>query len=145
MSLRVGAAFVILLGTGTARAGNDAECSYLELSATAGKTPAIDAELKPLEKKLKKPPFSSWNEFHKLSSGEFPLVRLKSEPLKLKEGAASVLLRDRSEKRIELTIAVDGIDGKRVLDTKSSLPAGDWVLFGNNNKDDGHILALTCK
>ena len=70
-------------------------------SATAGKTPAIDAELKPLEKKLKKPPFSSWNEFHKLSSGEFPLVRLKSEPLKLKEGAASVLLRDRSEKRIE--------------------------------------------
>jgi 2-keto-3-deoxy-L-rhamnonate aldolase RhmA len=35
--------------------------------------------------------------------------------------------------------------GKRVLDNKQSANAGEWLLFGQNVGDNGHILALTCK
>jgi len=137
---------VFLAGTANvAAADSDAACSYLEISATTGKARSIDPELKPLERKLKKPPFSSWNVFHKLTGGDLALTKLKSQTLKLKQGAASVLLRERSGKRLELTITMDGANGKRVLDTKPSLAAGDWLVIGTNVKDDGHILALTCK
>ena len=134
-----------LLITSVAFADERAQCNYLEISATSGKAPAIDPELQPLEKKLKKPPFASWNTFHKLSGGPVALDKLKAETLKLGQGAASLLLRDRTDKRLELTISIDGADGKRVLDNKQSVTAGEWVVWGHNVKDDGHILALVCK
>jgi hypothetical protein len=142
---------VLLGGASVARAQDKADktdkadCSYLEISATTGKSPSIDPELKPLEKKLKRPPFASWNTFHKLSGGPFALVRQKAHSLKLAKGATSILLRDRSDKKLELTIAIDGADGKRVLDTKQTASVGEWSAWGHNVKDDGHILALTCK
>jgi hypothetical protein len=123
-----------------------AACDFLEISATTGKRPVIDPALKPLARKLKKPPFSAWNVFHQLAHFEKPLERLKAASLPLKQGAASVLLRDRSDRHLELTVTMDGADGKRVLDVKQSVPVGEWVLLvGTNAKDDGHILALTCK
>ena len=128
-----------------ARADGHADCNYLEIEASSGKAPQIDPELKPLEKKLTKRPFSSWNVFHKLSTGEFKLVQLKPESLKLQKGAATLLLRDRVEKRLELTIAIDGSDGKRWLDTKQSVSVGDWPMWVHTIGEDGHILALTCK
>lgn len=132
---------------GVAHAGNNAaECDYLEISATNGKAPAIDAELQPLEKKLKKPPFSGWNTFHKLANGHVALPQLKAEMLKLQKGGASLLLRERSEKRLELTITIDDASGKRVLDTKQTVNvAPEWNIWGHSVGDDGHILALTCK
>lgn len=129
----------------TAQADDTADCRYLEIAASSQGAAAIDAELKPLEKKLKKPPFSSWNSFHKLSGGPVALAKQKPEALKLAKGAASVVLRDRNDKRIDLTIAIDGADGTRVLDTKQSMAVGDWSVWVHNVKDDGHILALTCK
>lgn len=134
-----------LLISGVAVADDRAQCSYLEIHATAGKTFTIDPELQPLEKKLRKPPLSAWNTFHKLSGGPFALEKLKAEPLKLGQGAASILLRDRTDTRLELTVSIDGADGKRVLDNKQNVAAGDWVVWGHNVKDDGHILALVCK
>ncbi|MGE5180871.1 MAG: hypothetical protein ACM31C_02355 [Acidobacteriota bacterium] len=128
-----------------AHADKGADCSYLEITATSGKQPAIDPELKPLQKKLTKRPFSSWNTFHKLSAGTVKLVQLKPVPLKLQKGASTVMLRDRSDSRLELTITMDGADGKRWLDTKQSVPAGDWTIWVQNVGDDGHIFALTCK
>jgi len=128
-----------------ARADVVADCNFLEITATTAATPAIDPELKPLEKKLKKPPFSAWNNFHKLTVGTVHLVQHKAEPLHLSQGAASLLLRDRAAARIDWTISVDGADGKRVIDTKQSVNAGDWTVVGHNVKDDGHILALTCR
>jgi hypothetical protein len=129
-----------------AHADGKAECEFLEITAQNGKAPAIDAELQPLEKKLKKPPFSSWNTFHKLSTGHVALAQQKPEALKLQKGAASLLLRDRGDKRIELTITIDGADGKRVLDTKQSVNvAPEWNIWGHSVGDDGHILALTCR
>ena len=128
-----------------ASAVEKAECSYLEIAASNSKAPAIDAELKPLDKKLKKPPFTSWNTFHKLSGGPVALGKQKAEALKLAQGAASILLRDRTDKRIDLEVTIDGADGKRVLGNKQAMAAGDWAVWVHNVKDDGHILALTCK
>ena len=128
-----------------ASADEKAECSYLEIAASNSKAPAIDGELKPLEKKLKKPPFTSWNTFKKLSGGPVALGKQKAESLKLAQGAASLLLRDRNDRRIDISVTIDGADGKRVLDNKQSMPAGDWSVWVHNVKDDGHILALTCK
>lgn len=143
------AVFVVFGGiagaSGVAAADARVDCNFIEISASTGKDAAIDADLKPLEKKLKKPPFSSWNVFHKLSSGAMTLTHLHAESLPLKQGAATVLLRDRTDARLELTISVDGADGKRVLDNKQSVNAGEWLVFGHNVKDDGHLLALTCK
>ena len=139
------AALALVCAARVARADDKADCSFIEIAATNGKAPAIDGELKPLEKKLKHPPFSSWNTFHKLAGGELSLAKLKAEALHLKQGGASVILRERTAQKVELGITVDGSDGKRVIDTKPSLAVGDWLLFVNNAGDDGHILGLSCK
>ena len=125
----------------------DAECSYMEIAATKTDKPQIDPELKPLEKKFKKAPFSAWNNFKKLSSGAASLIKNKPETLRLKQGSSTVMLRDRSEKRVELTVTKDDAAGRRVLEAKPAFKAGDWLMLGGPGaaNDDGHILALTCK
>jgi hypothetical protein len=149
MSGRMRILVAVIVGAGVARpalADSKAECDYLEITATNGKAPAIDPELQPLEKKLKKPPFASWNTFHKLAGGHVALVQLKAQTVHLQKGNATLLLRDRIEKRLELTITLDDADGKRVLDTKQSVNvAPDWNVWGHSVGDDGHIFALTCK
>jgi hypothetical protein len=141
----LGLVVVVIAMSRMASADEKAECSYLEIAASNSKTPAVDAELKPLDKKLKKPPFTSWNTFHKLSGGPVALGKQKAEALKLAQGAASILLRDRNDKHIDLEVTIDGSDGKRVLQNKQAMAAGDWAMWVHNVKDDGHILALTCK
>ena len=152
MSLRfwLATAMVFSLGAPASAQKGDAECSYIEIAATKTDKPAMDPDLKPLEKKFKKAPFSAWNNFKKLAAGTASLTKNKSDAIKLKQGAASLMLRDRSEKRVELTVTMDGADGKRVLEAKPAVKAGDWLMLGGpgekGDKDDaGHILALTCK
>jgi hypothetical protein len=124
----------------------DAACEYVEIAATNAKDGVIDPDLKPLAKKLKKPPFTAWNAFKKLSSGSIALIANKAETLKLKQGSSSVMLRGRSPKRVELTVTMDNAAGKRILDAKPAFKAGDWLLLvGTNAKDDGHILGVTCR
>lgn len=125
----------------------DAECNYMEIVATKSDKPALDPELKPLEKKFKKAPFSAWNNFKKLSSGAVSLTKNKPETQKLKQGSSSMMLRDRSDKRVELTVTMDDAAGKRVVEAKPAFKTGDWLMLGGPSgaNDDGHILALTCK
>lgn len=125
----------------------DANCDFVEIAATNVKdAAAIDPELKVVEKKLRKAPFTAWNNFKKLSSGTIALSKNKVETLKLKQGSSSVMLRDRSPKRVELTVTMDNAGGKRILDAKPAFKAGDWLLLvGTNAKDDGHILGITCR
>lgn len=136
---------VVVASAVPAFADDKADCDYLEISASSGKDAAIDADLKPLEKKLKKPPFSSWNTFHKLATGHVALAKLKAEAPKLEQGHASFLLRDRTDKRLELTITLDDATGKRVIDNKQSANTGEWLLFVHNVGDNGHIVALMCR
>jgi len=139
------AAIVVALAS-PAFAG-DSDCSFMEIAATKTDKPSVDPELKPLEKKFKKAPFSAWNNFKKLSSGAVSLTKNKPEALKLKQGSASLMLRDRSDKRVELTVTMDDAKGKRVLEAKPAFKSGDWLMLGGpgDANDDGHILALTCK
>ena len=127
-------------------AADNADCSYVEITATNAKEAAFDPALKPLEKKLKKPPFTAWNSFKQLSSGAAALGKNKPHRLKLQQGTESIMLRDRATKRVELTVTMDNAEGKRVLEAKPAFKSGDWLLLvGTNAKDDGHILGLTCK
>jgi hypothetical protein len=141
------AAAMVLALAQPAFAQGDAECSFMEIEATKTDKPSVDSELKPLEKKFKKAPFSAWNNFKKLANGAVSLTKNKPEALKLKKGSASLMLRDRQDKRVELTVTMENAQGKRVLEAKPVVKAGDWLMVGepSGSNDDGHILALTCK
>ena len=152
MSARPFLACVSLVATlagaaGAAWADDKADCEFFEISATkVGDKPVTDPELKPLEKKLGKPPFSSWNTFHVLSHSSNELTKLKPQELKLKTGSSIVLLRELDNKKFGLTLTMDDDAKKRVVDTKFKLEVGDWVVFGQQAPNNaGHLLALTCK
>ena len=125
-------------------ASDKADCAFLEFTATTGPAPLIDSALKALEKKLKRPPFASWNTFKLLTKLDKTLAKQKAEALALKTGTANVILRDRTAARVSLGLTVDGADGKRLLDAKPDVTTGDWLVVGTNAKDDGHFLALMC-
>ncbi len=143
--MRYAIALAILCASTHAFAEDKADCSYVEIDAANTKAPSVDPALQALEKKLKSPPFTSWNTFRKATGGSVALVKLKPETLKLQHGAATILLRDRNDKKVDLTATIDGADGKRVLDNKQSVSVGSWTAWVYNVKDDGHILALSCK
>jgi len=147
MSLRFWLATSIVLALAQPAFAGDADCNYIEIAATKSDKAAMDPELKPLEKKLKKAPFSAWNTFKKLSAGTVSLTKNKQESIRLKHGSASLMLRDRTEKRVELTITKDDEKGKRVLEAKPALKVADYLIVGGpgGSDDAGHMLALTCK
>ncbi len=127
------------------------DCEFVEISATTSTTPKIDSELASIEKKLKKPPFSSWNTFKQLTRVARPLVQLKSEAVKLSTGSVSVLLREvtglgSKRPRLALSVTMDDVDGKRVMDTKVNVDAGEFFLIGRSlANNEGHVLALSCR
>ena len=147
MSLRFWLATSIVVALAQPAYAGDSDCSYIEIAATKSDKAAMDPELKPLEKKLRKAPFSAWNTFKKLSAGTVALTKNKQESIRLRQGSASLMLRDRSEKRVELTITKDDAKGKRVLEAKPALKVADYLIVGGpgDSDDAGHMLALTCK
>ena len=131
-----------------AHAGPNAACEFIEVSATSAKDPSIDAELKPLEKKLKNPPFSAWNTFHLLSRTEKALEKLKPETITLKAGKiTAIFLELIGKSKVQLSLSIDDDKGKRTVNnTKVTVEAGDWVILGSSEPNNaGHLLALTCK
>ena len=147
------AALALLIGApGRARAeAPSANCTFIEIEASLepGKEVSIPAELRGMEKKLKKPPFASWNRFVVKSRAQKTLSAQKPESIKLELGAASAMLRDvegsGKRPRYSLALTVDDPSGKRVVDTKVSLTAGDYVVIGRALADNrGHLLAQTC-
>lgn len=149
MRSRFWLAALAVVALSTPAFAGDAECDYVEIAATStkdAKETSVDPELKAVDKKLRKAPFTAWNTFKKLSSGTMSLSANKPETLKLKQGSSTVMVRGRSPKKVELTVTMDNAAGKRILDAKPVVKAGDWLLLvGTNAKDDGHILGLTCR
>lgn len=143
-------ALTLLLGTAVAEA-DPVACSVLEIEASTSAAPAVDPELRPLEKKLKKPPFSSWNTFKRLGSHAVSLEPMKATTLTLVHGKAGLLLRevtarDKKKARVALGITLDDADGKRVLDSKVAVDAGDFLVVGRSLRGgNGQLVALTCK
>src|SRR4051794_30177940 len=138
----------VLAGTArNARADVIADCEFLEISAKVGDKPAIDAELSPVEKKLKKPPFSTWNQFKLLSRLQKPLAKKKAEPIPLKIGSATATLVEIVDKsKVRLTITMDDHKGKQVANNTATVEAGDYLIYVHSlPNNEGHLLSLTCK
>ena len=63
-------------------------------------------ELEKLKKKLKKPPFSSWNQFKLLMKTDRALTAKKAEAIQLKLGKAeATLLGIVNQSQVRLTIS----------------------------------------
>lgn len=125
-------------------------CSIIEIEASTADAPSMDAGLKPLERKLKKPPFSSWNSFKQLGSQALSLESMKPGTANLVHGKATLILRDvqppgAKKSRLSLGISLDDGGGKRVLDSKVNVDAGDYFVVGRSlPANKGHLVALTC-
>jgi hypothetical protein len=137
----------IVLGAGDAHAQDPVTADIFEISASTGKTPMFDAELKPLEKKLKKPAFAAWNQFKLLMKTQQTLVKRKPASFKLKIGSASVTLVEIVDKsKCRLTIAMQDDKGKEIANSTVKVEAGDYVVLTVSlPNNDGHLLALSCK
>lgn len=143
-------ALVLVAVAGTpapARADVGTSCELFEISAKTSDKPSIDAELKPLEKKLKKPPFSTWGQFKLLSHSQRAMAKKKPESIGLKLGKATATLVEIVDKsKVRLTVTMDDDKGKEVVNNTTTVEAGDYVIFVHalpNN--EGHLLSLTCR
>jgi len=124
-------------------------CSVIEIEASNADPPAMDGALKPLERKLRKPPFSSWNSFKQLGSSSLTLEPMKPGSLGLVHGKATLILREVTgdkKTRISLGVTLDDETGKRVLDSKVSVDAGDYLVVGRSlPAGKGQLVALNCR
>ena len=122
-------------------------CEFIEVSASSGDKPAVDADLEKLKKKFKKPPFSSWNQFKLLMKADKTLIAKKAESIQLKLGKAdATLLSIVNGSQVRLSISIDDATGKNFVNNTSTFAAGDYLVFGHSlPNNDGHLLALTCK
>lgn len=150
-ALALAATLVLVAGRSTdARADAGVSCEVLEIAATQG-TPSIPDSLKKLAKKLKRPPLSSWNNFVLLSSATFTMQKLVPQAVPLSKGATELLVRDIDRSsgkraRIALGVTMNDSAGRRVVDTKASVDAGDYFAVGYSTADNsGHLIAVSCK
>ena len=145
--LITGLVLAAALAPGAARADVTAECDFLEFSARAGDKPAIDGELKPLEKKLKKQPFAGWNQFKLLAHVQKALAKKKQEPIPLKSGSATATLIEIVDKsKVRLTVTMNDARGKEVANNTATVEAGDYLIYGQPLPgNEGHLLSVSCK
>jgi hypothetical protein len=152
-AVAISVAILVVLGGREAAAGpNDARaevtasCEFFEISAKTADKPAIDGELKRVEKKLKKPPFSTWNQFKLLSHAQKSLAKKKAEPIALRMGSATATLVEIVDKsKVRLTVSMDDDKGKQVVNNTTTVEAGDFMIYVHpmaNN--EGHLLSWTC-
>ena len=145
------ASAAMIVAVPAARADGGVTCAIIEIEASTSDPPAMDSALKPLERKLRKPPFSSWNNFKQLGAHTLALEPMKSGALDLVHGKASLILREVAtgggkKPRISLGVTLDDETGKRVLDSKLSVDAGDYLVVGRSlPANKGHLVALTCQ
>jgi hypothetical protein len=129
-----------------------AECQILEIKAS-NDGDGVDPELKPLARKLKKPPFSSWKAFKLLKRHDKTVEKMKALNLGLVTGSKLALLfRGASggqthKTRLRLGFTLDDKTGKRKLDGTISLDSGDYSLIGGDSIEGGatYIVAVSCK
>lgn len=127
-------------------------CEVVEIEATKADKPSIDADLKHLEKKLKKGPFASFNKFTKLARETRKLVLLKKERFDTPKGAVEVIIRDigqatkKKRARLSLGITLETEKGTQYLDAKQSVDAGDFLMFARQVSETQTIVtAVGCK
>ncbi|HWM88778.1 MAG TPA: hypothetical protein VNO33_23165 [Kofleriaceae bacterium] len=136
---------------GAQQAATAADCHIFEIKAS-NEGNGVDPELKPLARKLKKPPFSSWKAFKLLKRHEKKVERMKALNLGLVTGSKLALLfrgasgGQPSKTRLRLTFTLDDKNGKRKLDGTINLDSGDYSLIGGDSIEGGgtYIVAVSC-
>lgn len=147
---RIAAAALAVGLFAAAPARADVSCTVVEIEASTKDVASVDSKLRPLERKLKKPPFTSWNSFAVLGTSQLTLAPQKVGTVDLVHGTANVLLRDVIDRpgkkpRVQLGVTLEDAGGKRVIDTKVNVDAGDYFVAGRPlSGDRGHLVALTC-
>ena len=137
------------LGAGTANAQSTADCSFLEIKAsTEGK--GVDKKLSKLEKKLQKPPFSSWTKFSLLKEHDIRLALTKIETVPI--GASSKLRVEYKQytaakkERFKLHVTLELKSGKKAVDTEFTVQSGEYLVLSLSPQEDkSYLLAVTCK
>lgn len=159
MSKRAGVLFaglLVLCAAVTPAWAQDKEqsmkCEVVEIEATKADQPSMDPDLKDLEKKLKKGPFSSFNKFTKLAREGRKLLVLKKERFDTPKGAVEVIIRDigqptkKKRARLSLGITLETEKGTQYLDAKQSVDAGDFLMFARQLSETHTIVtAVGCK
>jgi hypothetical protein len=130
------------------------DCAVYEMAASSDK-PNVDPALRPLQRKLKKPPFSSWTSFKLLKKHDQQALKMKALVLPLFTGSKlSVLYRDQiadpgKKVRLRVTFTLDDKNGKRKLNSTLNLDSGDFSLIGGDwDKLPGgetYIVAVSCR
>lgn len=128
---------------------DEASCQVLEVKAS-NDGEEIDAELKPLARKLKKPPFSAWKRFRLLKRHDRAVTRMKATDLDLVPGGKlSILYREQAGGRLRLTFTLDDKSGKRLFNGTVNLDVGDYSLIGGEpfpgEGDATYIIGVSCK
>lgn len=128
-----------------------ANCTVFEIKATSGEG-GIDAELKPITGKLKKPPFSAWKTFKVIKKHVAEAARMQAVSLKLADGGKlGLLYKERSDAkgakpRLRVGMTLDNAAGKRKADITLKVDSGDYTLVGQDAGKDGssRLLAISC-
>jgi len=130
------------------------DCTVYEMAASSGQT-AVDPALRPLQKKLKKPPFSSWTTFKLLKKHDQQAVQQKPLLLPLYTGSKLSLLyhgmssSQGKKVRLRLAFTLDDKNGKRKLNSTLNLDSGDFSLIGGDwdklAGGDTYIVAISCR
>jgi hypothetical protein len=140
----------LVLWSGNAWA-ESANCSVFEIRAS-NNGEGIDKELKPLEKKLKKPPFSAWKTFKVVKKHSTTIEQMKPSTIKLSDGGKlGLLYKDRADAkgrkpRLRVGMTLDNAQGKRKLELILKVDSGDFSLVGRDAGQDGSssVLAIRC-
>jgi hypothetical protein len=149
--------FAFAAGAGAAHAqanapAGTADCQIFEIKAS-NDGDGVDPQLKPLARKLKKPPFSSWKAFKLLKKHDKTVEKMKALNLSLVTGSKLTLLfrgasgSQDNKTRLRLTFTLDDKSGKRKLDGTINLDSGDYSLIGGDTIEGGgtYIVAVSCK
>jgi hypothetical protein len=141
----------MLAGWSGVASADDASCDVFEIKATNDEG-GIAPELKPLQKKLKKPPFSAWKSFKLVKKHTAKATLMKSVSIKLSGGGKlGLLYKERSDAkgrkpRLRVVMTLDDAKGKRKADITLKFDSGDFSLVGQDAGKDGSssVLAIRC-
>ncbi len=136
--------------TGIALAGGNADCTVYEIRASKDKG-GIDAELRGI-RDLRQGAFKQWSRFEKLASHASSIKHMHSKNVSLIPGKLSVLYSGAvvsagKKPRVRLAVTIDDKKGKRLVNTKTELDAGAYLVLVEPRlkiPKGTYILALSC-
>ena len=137
------------LSADLAHAEATANCSFLEIEASnEGK--GVDKKLSKLEKKLQRPPFSSWQKFSLLKQHDRKLELTKTDTVPI--GTSSKLRVEykkytaAKKERFTLHVTLQRKSGKKAVDTEFTVQSGEYLVLSlAPQRDKSYLLAVTCK